>query len=57
MKKTLLLGVSLAIAAMAGTAQAATVVVTNGGVATFAASKTSGPGTKVVTFDLSLIHI
>lgn len=51
MKKTLLFGMSLAIAAMAGTAQAATVVVTNGGVVTFAASKTSGPGTKVVTFD------
>ncbi|GAA4779462.1 PEPxxWA-CTERM sorting domain-containing protein [Novosphingobium ginsenosidimutans] len=51
MKKTLLIGMSLAIAAMAGTAQAATVVVTNGGAATFAASKTSGPGTKVVTFD------
>lgn len=51
MKKTLLIGISLAIAAVSGTAQAATVVVTNGGPATFAASKTSGPGTKVVTFD------
>lgn len=51
MKKTLLIGMSLAIAAVSGTAQAATVVVTNGGPATFAASKTSGPGTKVVTFD------
>lgn len=51
MKKTLLFGVSLAIAAMAGTAQAATVVVTNGGTATFNASKVSAPGSKVVTFN------
>jgi hypothetical protein len=48
-----LIGVSLALAAMAGTAQAATVIVTNGGTATFAASKTSAPGSKVVTFDAS----
>lgn len=51
MKKTLLIGLALAAAAMGSTAQAATVVVTNGGVATFGASKVSTPGTKVVTFD------
>lgn len=51
MKNTLLIGLSLAIATVASGAQAATVIVTNGGAATFTASKTSGPGTKVVTFD------
>lgn len=51
MKKTLLTGLALATAAMGTAAQAATVVVTNGGAATFAASMTGGPGTKVVTFN------
>ena len=51
MKKTLLIGLTLAAAAMGSAAQAATVVVTNGGTATFAASKVSTPGSKVVTFD------
>lgn len=51
MKNTLLIGLSIATAAMAGSAQAATVVVTNGGAATFAASQTTGPGDKLVNFN------
>jgi hypothetical protein len=51
MKKALLISLALAAAAMGSAAQAATVIVTNGGVATFAASKVSTPGSKVVTFD------
>ncbi|MEY4238611.1 MAG: hypothetical protein RL339_1212 [Pseudomonadota bacterium] len=51
MKKTLLIGLSVAAAAMGSTAQAATVVVTNGGTATFAASQTVNPGDKLVTFN------
>jgi len=51
MKKTLLIGLALAAAAMGSAAQAATVIVTNGGTATFNASKVSAPGSKVVTFN------
>jgi len=51
MKKSLLTGLALATAAMGTAAQAATVVVTDGGAATFAASQATNPGDKLVNFN------
>lgn len=51
MKKTLLIGLAITTATMGSAAQAATVVVTNGGAGTFAASQTTNPGDKLVNFN------